>query len=226
MSHAARVRRLCLIAALLVAPAAQADDDCRVALGRGWPAATENYGTAVEQLFAAGTSPRLAFTLLPRSGVESGVLLIPSSGGGDWTLRRAVADERVHQWSATHLELRTEQTPEFEEAPIPETVAQRLIAEWHRALAAVAPDGSTAPFREDDTWLFFVDDATGEPLRVSGLRPGCDLGERLRDQIDLLIEASDEGPDKRAKRWRQLGESLDRMREAVDAMSPAAPSGA
>jgi hypothetical protein len=37
----------------------------------------------------------------------------------------------------------------------------------------------------------------------------------LREQIDLLIEASDEGDEKREKRWRQLGESLDRMRDAL-----------
>lgn len=227
MKRVARLRALCLGAALLVASAAQAEDGCRIALGRGWPAATENYGTAVEQLFAAGTSPRLAFTLLPRTGEESGVLLIPGAEREDWTLRRAVADERVHQWRATQLELRTGQTPEFEEAPMPEPVATRLVAEWRRALAAAAPEGSTAPFGEDDTWLFVVaaPDGAGEPLRVSGLRPGCELGELLQDQIDLLIEASEEGPEKREKRWRQLGESLDRMREAVDAMPSAAPSG-
>ena len=41
----------------------------------------------------------------------------------------------------------------------------------------------------------------------------------MREQIDLLIEATDEGEEKREKRWRQLGESLDRMRATLDAMS-------
>jgi hypothetical protein len=54
-----------------------------------------------------------------------------------------------------------------------------------------------------------------DTLRVSGLKPTCEAGALLREQIDLLIEASDEGDEKREKRWRQLGESLDRMRDAL-----------
>jgi hypothetical protein len=81
-----------------------------------------------------------------------------------------------------------------------------------------APQGVVAPFSEGDTWLFVAGD-----LRVSGLRPDCELGALLRDQVDLLIEASDEGDEKREKRWRQIGESLDRMRTVLDAMTaPAA----
>ena len=97
---------------------------------------------------------------------------------------------------------------------MPAAVASRLVADWRRALAVAAPEGSTAPFSENDSWLFVAGD-----LRVSGLRPECELGEQLREQIDLLIEASDEGEEKREKRWRQLGESLDRMRATLDAMS-------
>lgn len=209
-----------LVAALVFAPVAHADDDeaCKLALGRGWPPATENYGSAVEKLFAGEQQPAWSFTLLPKMGAESGVLLIANPDGGDWTLRRAVADQRVHYWSATKLELRTQQAPEIEEASIPAEVATRFIADWREALSAAAPDGSAAPFSEDDTWLFVVGDpgsSPGQALRVSGLEPGCELGALLREQIDLLIEASDEGDEKREKRWRQLGESLDRMRNVL-----------
>jgi hypothetical protein len=210
------MRAALLAAALLLAPAAHADDACKLALGRGWPPATENYGSAVERLFAVGSQPAWSFTLLPKTGVESGVLLIPAVDGRDWTLRRAVADSRVHYWSASKLELRTDQEPELNDASIPAEVATRFIDEWHRALSVVAPEGSAAPFSEKDTWLFVAGD-----LRVSGLAPSCELGELMRDQIDLLIEASDEGDEKRQKRWRQLGESLDRMRKVLDTMSPA-----
>ena len=211
------MRAALIVAVLLLAPVARADDECKLALGRGWPPATENYGSAVERLFAVGSQPAWSFTLLPKVGVESGVLLIPAVDGRDWTLRRAVADERVHYWSATKLELRTNQEPELNDVPIPATVAIRFAESWDRALSMVAPEGSAAPFSEKDTWLFVVGDR-----RVSGLEPTCELGELMREQIDLLIEASDEGDEKREKRWRQLGESLDRMRGVLDAMSKSA----
>lgn len=206
-----------LVAALAFAPLAHADDEtCTLALGRGWPPATENYGSAVERLFAGEQNPAWSFTLLPKIGAESGLLLIPGTAAdSDWTLRRAVADERVHYWSATKLELRTQQTPGIDEVPMPAAVATRFVRAWRNALSAAAPEGSAAPFSEDDTWVFVAGDpesGAGQVLRVSGLRPECELGALLRDQIDLLIEASDEGEEKREKRWRQLGESLDRMR--------------
>lgn len=211
------MRAVLLVVALLLAPAVQAEDTCKLALGRGWPPATENYGSTVERLFAVGSQPAWSFTLLPKTGAESGVLLIPAVEDRDWTLRRAVADERVHYWSASKLELRTNQEPELNDAPIPAAVATRFVREWRRALSIAAPQGSAAPFSEKDTWLFVAGD-----LRVSGLAPSCELGELMRDQIDLLIEASDEGDEKRQKRWRQLGESLDRMNKVLAAMSPGA----
>ena len=205
------IRAALLVAALVFAPLAHADDDgCKLALGRGWPPATEKYGSAVVTLFAGEQQPAWSFTLLPKMGAESGVLLIANPDGGDWTLRHAVADQRVHYWSATRLELRTEQTPDVDEARIPAEVATRFIEDWRKVLSTAAPEGSTAPFSEGDTWLFVAGD-----LRVSGLEPTCELGKLMREQIDLLIEASDEGDEKRQKRWRQLGESLDRMRDAL-----------
>jgi hypothetical protein len=212
------MRGLLLAAGLLLAPIAHADDgQCKLALGRGWPPATENYGAAVEKLFSGDVPPALSFTLLPSAAAESGVLLIPSPVGGDWVLRHVVADERVRVWSGGRLELRTDQTPAVAERPIPAAVATRLIEGWREVLAAAAPEGSSAPFGDGDTWVFMVADPAHRDgtLRVSGLKPTCEAGALLREQIDLLIEASDEGDEKREKRWRQLGESLDRVRDAL-----------
>jgi hypothetical protein len=206
-----------LFAALLPARVAHAEDgQCRMGLGRGWPPATENYGMAVEQLFAGDSRPALGFILLPQSGEESGVLLVPGADGGDWTLRRAVAGERVHYWGPTTLELRTTRAPDIDEVPVPAAVATRLVEAWRHALSVAVPEDSAAPYSEDDAWVFTVGD-----LRVSGLRPECELGGLLREQVDLLIEASGEGGEKREKRWRQLGESLDRMPRALGAVGSA-----
>jgi hypothetical protein len=210
---ARRLRAIALCALLALAPIAHADDECRMALGRGWPPATENHGVAVETLFAGATPATLRVTVLPATGEERGVLLMPGADGADWTLRHAQAEERVRVWQDGKLQLRTSEAPEVNDVPIPARVATRLQQEWHALLASAAPEGSAAPFSEGDTWTFLAGD-----LRVSGLEPGCDLGELLRDQVDLLIEASDEGPEKRERRWRALEQSLDRlarMREAA-----------
>ncbi|HEY0661828.1 MAG TPA: hypothetical protein VGD21_10990 [Lysobacter sp.] len=213
--------RLLLVLSLLAAPLAHADDECRLTLGRGWPPATENYGTAVEKLFANGAAPALALTRLPTTGTESGLLLIPGSGDGDWTLRSVQADQRVHYWAGAELQLRVDQEPEVNEAPIPAAVALRLVADWRKALGAAVPEDQPAQFSEDETWLFVVADPRrpGQTLRVSGTQPGCEIGERLREQIDLLIEASDEGETKRERRWRQLERSLDELRRALPAIA-------
>ena len=209
-----------LLATVFAAPLAHADEEaCKVGLGRGWPPATENYGSAVEQMVAGPVRAPLSFTLLPAGvSVERGLALLPgATETADWTLRYVEADRRVRVWVADHLELRTDQTPDVNEVPMPAAVATRLLAEWMHALAAAAPSGTPAPFSERDTWVFVAGD-----LRASGLEPVCKLGEQLRDQIDLLVEASDEGEEKRQKRWRQLGEKLDRMRETVDGPSAVA----
>jgi hypothetical protein len=208
-----RLRAVAVLGALLAAPLVHAEE-CRLALGRGWPPATENYGAAVEKLFSGDVPPALSFTLLPGAAAESGVLLIPSPVGGDWVLRHVVADERVRVWSGGRLELRLDQQPAIDERSIPAAVATRLLEGWREVLTAAAPEGSSAPFGEGDTWVFMLADPTHREgtLRVSGLKPTCEAGALLREQIDLLIEASDEGDEKREKRWRQLGESLDRMR--------------
>ena len=212
--------RAAVCALLALAPAAHADE-CRMALGRGWAPATENYAVAVEKLFAGDTQASFHVTVLPATADEWGVLLIPgASDGDDWTLRYAQADERVRVWQGGQLLLRTSEPAQVQDAPIPARVAKRLIAEWRAVLASAAPEGSAAPFSEKDAWTFLAGD-----LRVGGLQPGCDLGERMRDQLDLLIEASDEGPEKRERRWRALEESLDRLaREREAAFGAATPS--
>ncbi|MEI2456811.1 hypothetical protein [Lysobacter firmicutimachus] len=212
---------VCALAALLsVAPLAQAEDDCRAALGRGWPPATENHGSAVEQLLAAKAAPQLSLTYLPARGAESGLLLIP--GDGDWTLRHAAASERVAAWASSRnggaLQLRVDQEVENEEAPIPAPLAQRLVASWKRALATIVPEDRGAEFTDKDQLLFVVDG-----LRVSGLRPDCGAGELMMDQAGLLTEASNESASKRERRWRELEESLDELdRRLSEASAPPA----
>ncbi|MGH8083039.1 MAG: hypothetical protein ACREP7_20850 [Lysobacter sp.] len=217
-------RRLAWIGltAVLAAPYAQAASQCQFALGRGWPPATENHGSAVEQLLAAKAEPRATLTYLPTRGAESGLLLIPGSGGSDWTVRHALPSERVAVWSSGRtsgsLQLRVDQEVENEEAPIPAALAQRVIASWKRALETMAPPDKAAEFQDKDQLLFVVDG-----LRVSGTRPDCGVGDTLMDQVSLLIEASNESASKRERRWRALGESLDELDKQL--AEPASPAG-
>jgi hypothetical protein len=194
----------------LAAPLAQAADGCTFALGRGWPPATENHGSAVEQLLAAKASPRLSLTTLPQRGVESGLMLISGEGEGDWTVRHAVPNERVQSWSSSRsggaLQLRVEQDVDKEEAPIPQELAVRVVSAWKRALTTMVPEDKTAEFHDKDQLLFLVDG-----IRVSGLRPDCGVGETLMKQAGLMTEAANESVSKRERRWRALGESLDEL---------------
>ena len=206
------VRALCLAAALAVAPLAHADE-CVVDLGRGWPPGAQNHGEAAERLLFGGRQPVLSLTWLPVRGEERSLQLVPAESG-DWTLRYSLADERVLQWATVRngveQRLMLEQTPEVLEAPIPAAVGQRLVADWGRVLATVAPASRAASFHEGDLWLLQV-----EGMRISGLAPGCGPAERLHEQIGLLIEAVDEKASKREKRWAQVQESLDTMREEL-----------
>jgi hypothetical protein len=205
-------RAWCLAAALAVAPLAQADE-CVVNLGRGWPPGAQNHGEAAEQLLFGGRQPVLSLTWLPVRGEERSLQVVPADRG-DWTLRYAVADERVLQWSGVRggvaQRMVLEQTPDVLEAPIPAAVGQRLVDEWGRVLATVAPANRAAAFHEGDRWLLQVDG-----MRISGLAPDCGPAERLHEQIALLIEAVDEKAAKREKRWVQVEESLNTMREEL-----------
>lgn len=206
-----------LAAQMLIVPSARADDAaCRLELGRGWPPATENYGSAVEQLFFAGAKPVLSLTRLPARSVESGVQLFAGEGEGDWTLRYTQADERVEVWSGGRRELRIAQQPEVVAVPMPAALARRVVADWQRTLGSQVPKDRSAEFHEGEVLLFVVGDpATGTALRVSGLQPGCGPATGLMEQVGLMIEATDDSDEKRFKRWRKLEESLDQLEQSL-----------
>ncbi len=200
---------LCVALAALASPAARAADDCAIALGRGWPPATENHGAAVERLLDGGLTPALRLTRLPAFATESGVLLIPGEGEGDWTLRVAEADDRVSRWSGGRLELRVDQTPDAEEVPMPAPLARRLVDAWQRTFTALVPADRPAAFHEGPS-SFAVGD-----LRVSGLEPECGPGQLVMAQVELLVEASEDGDERRARRWAELAASIDELEQTL-----------
>ncbi len=214
-SRALGLAAAALAAQLAMSPAARAQEACTVELGRGWPPATENYGSAVEQLFFAGAKPVLSLTRLPARSVESGVQLFAGEGEGDWRLRFTEADERVEVWSGGKRELRVGQQPDVVEVPMPAALARRVVANWQRALGTQVPSDRAAAFHEGEVLLFVVDDAAGQPLRVSGLQPGCGPVANLMEQVGLMIEATDDSDEKRFKRWRELEQSLDRLEQTL-----------
>lgn len=205
-------RAWCLAAALAVAPLAHADE-CVVNLGRGWPPGAQNHGEAAETVLFGGRKPVLSLTWLPVRGQERSLQVVPANGS-DWTLRYAVAEERVLQWSGVRggvaQRLVLDQEPRVLEAPIPAALGRSLVEDWGRVLASVAPVDRAAAFHEGDLWLLQVDG-----MRTSGLSPECGPAKGLHEQIALLIEAVDEKPSKRLKRWFQVEKSLNSMREEL-----------
>ncbi|MBV6777263.1 hypothetical protein [Xanthomonas euvesicatoria] len=206
---------LLTIAALGVLPWANAAArECESTLGRGWPPAVGNYGTAVTTLLDGGTKPALSLLTLPTRGVESAVSLVPGKEGADWTLRHSRADERVYSWVSQtdrgSVQFRTEQTPETVEVPIPAPLAKRLVSNWTDTLTQLAPNGRTAPVSEGEVLSFQVDG-----VRYSGARPSCGAGELLLKQAALLIEASEGKEKKRDKRWTQIESSLDEFQQTL-----------
>ncbi|RPE75847.1 hypothetical protein [Vulcaniibacterium tengchongense] len=211
MSPRALLPAAALAGLLLIAPARAQDEACARGLGRGWPPATENYGTAAERLFAAGAAPALSLTRLPPRGTESALLLIPGEGAGDWTVRRSEADERIDAWNGGRRELRVGQQPDVAQAPIPAALAQRVVAQWRRALAGLVPQDRAAQYHDGETLLFVVG---GE--RVAGPAPRCGAGALLLRQAELMNEAADEeDEDDRAELWRDLAESLDELERTL-----------
>jgi len=216
VTHRALGLAVAAFAALATMSAAHAQEACALDLGRGWPPATENYGSAVEQLFFAGAKPVLSLTRLPARSVESGVQLYAGEGEGDWRLRFTEADERVEVWSGGKRELRVGQQPDVVEVPMPAALARRVVADWQRALSTQVPADRTAQFHEGEVLLFVVGEtATGEPLRISGLQPACGPTRALMEQVGLMIEATDDSDEKRFKRWRKLEESLDQLEQSL-----------
>ncbi|PPU03155.1 hypothetical protein [Xanthomonas arboricola] len=188
--------------------------ECDSTLGRGWPPAVGNYGTAVATLLDGGSKPALSLLTLPTRGVESAVSLVPGKDGADWTLRHSRADERVYSWVSQtdrgSVQFRTEQTPETAEVPIPAALAKRLVSNWTTTLTRLAPNGRTAPVSEGEVLSFQVDG-----VRYSGTRPSCGAGELLLQQAALLIEASEGREKKRDKRWTQIESSLDELQQTL-----------
>ena len=216
-------RVLILTAALLASPLASAQkNSCANTLGRGWPLAGQNWGAAVEQLFSAGLAepPALSLTRLPEKANESGVMLIPSAAGiaagDDWTLRYVESDKRVRYWQGNNLVLRVEQEPEINDVPIPAAVATELLDVWYRALSVASPVGAPAMFDDTEAWTFAIGS-----LRASGPPPRCGAFAKMREQVELLIEASDERAAKRERRWEQLQTSIDELSAMLAADFPA-----
>ncbi|ACD61119.1 hypothetical protein [Xanthomonas oryzae] len=188
--------------------------ECGSTLGRGWPPAVGNYGTAVTTLLDGSTQPALALLTLPTRGVESAVSLVPGKDGADRTLRHSRADERVYNWVSQtdrgSVQFRTEQPPETVEIPILAALAKRLVSNWTNTLTQLAPIGRTAPVSEGEVLSFQVDG-----VRYSGARPSCGGGALLLQQAALLIEASEGNEKKRDKRWTQIESSLDELQQTL-----------
>ena len=206
---------LVLAGLLMALPMAQAGArECASDLGHGWPPAVGNYGQAVESLFDGTVQPALSLVSLPRSGVETGVALLPAPQDQAWTLRYSRADKRVYTWNSGArqggVELRVDQEPDQYQVSIPALLAQRLLHSWQAALAAQVPGDRKAPVLEGDVLSFTVD---GQ--RYSGTRPACGAGRLMMKQVALLIEASDTKEKKLDRRWKDLDESLDELQQLL-----------
>lgn len=194
---------------VLAAMPALASAACTGVLGTGWPAATGNYGAAVETLFQGQAEPAVSMLLLPSRGVESGVAILPGRDGG-WLLRSSRADKRVYSESSNArsfgVQLRVEQEPEQHEVAIPAALVQRLRMAWQQALAGQVVDQRSAPFTEGDVLSF-----TAGGQRYSGPTPACRSGRLLMEQADLLVRASQTKEKKLERRWDDLEASLDEL---------------
>ena len=197
---------------LLATPSAWAA--CTTDLGHGWPPAVSNYGQAVETLFEGQAQPMLSLVTLPKSGVETGVALLPGTQDQEWTLRYSKADKRVYNWNNSArsggLELRVDQEPDQYQVSIPAALAQRLVRSWRAALDSAVPAERKAPVSEGEVLSFQVD---GQ--RYSGPRWECGAGKLMMKQVALLIEASDTKEKKLDRRWNDLDESLDELQELL-----------
>lgn len=201
-----------MLLGLVVAPGASAA--CTTDLGHGWPPAVSNYGEAVETLFTGQARPMLSLVTLPKSGVETGVVLLPGIQDQEWTLRYSKADKRVYNWNnnarSGGLELRVDQEPDQYQVSIPAALAQRLVKSWRAALDSAVPAERKAPISEGDVLSFQVD---GQ--RYSGSPWECGAGKLMMKQVALLIEASDTKEKKLDRRWNDLDESLDELQELL-----------
>ena len=207
----AGLRGICL-ALLAAAPLAQAQV-CTLDMGPGWPAATGNYGQAAVSLLGGEHADGIAWMSLPKRGSESQLQLAPDEQG-QWWVVRARAEERIHHISNDRnsfgVQLRLEQQPEIERAPIPTELAQRILAHWQRVLAQVQMAERAPVMGEEDIFSLQLN---GQ--RYSGREPGCSALVRLLDQRALLEELAGSKEKKHEKRYEAIGRALDKYDERV-----------
>lgn len=203
-----------LAAALLLAASPQAAaSTCPLEMGPGWPAATGNYGEGTVNLLGGNHQAGISWLSLPRRGVESQLVLAPDEQG-QWWVTSARADRRIHHTSNSRtnygVELRLDQEPEIDRAPIPAELATRLIAHWQRALSLAQMAERAPVMGEEDIFSLQLD---GQ--RFSGRTPECSLLVRLLDQRSLLEELATSKEKKHEKRYEAIGRALDKYDERI-----------
>ena len=120
------------------------DDECRLDLGRGWPPATENYGSAVEQSVRwrcpAGADPDPPADLRRRERLAA-----------DSRRRRGRLDPALQPGRRARVQLEWRQpavahrpAARRAEVPMPAALARRVVADWRAALAALVPEETAA----------------------------------------------------------------------------------
>ncbi len=201
---------IALLTLLAITPLAQAKSECEIDLGQGWPPATLNHGTAVEGLLTAGAVPVLSLMRLPIRGKENGVMLMRPVGTQPWTLRAAVAAERVDTVETVPggmlRTLSTEKPAKLRQSDMPAALAERLVASWARALQVAVPSGRNAVFQEGELLVFNVN---GQ--RITGSEPGCGPGRLLARQAQILVEAAGAKDKHLPKHWGALIKSLNQL---------------
>ncbi len=199
----------CLLAA---APLALAQAPvCRADMGAGWPAATSNYGDATVNLLGGAPAQGLSWLVLPKRGEEHQLTLAPDAQGQWWVIRGR-ADQRIHYISNDRnsfgVQLRLDQEPEIDRAPIPAELAQRIVAHWERVLPDVQMAERAPVMGEEDIFSLLIN---GQ--RYSGRQPGCSLLSRLLDQRALLEELAGSKEKRHEKRYEAIGRALDKYDE-------------
>lgn len=205
-----------MLAALLAAasPLALADAEvCRLEMGEGWPAATGNYGDGAVNLLGGSHQTGISWLSLPKRGVESQLLLAPDQQG-QWWVVSARADKRIRYVSSGYnsfgVELRFDQEPEIERAPIPAELAERIIGHWQRALSRVQMQAQAPVMGDEDIFSLQIN---GQ--RYSGRAPNCSVLVRLLEQRALLEELAGSKEKKHDKRHEAIGRALDKYDERI-----------
>ena len=210
MTSTALTRALLTGLLVLASAPALAARQCAPVVGEGWPPAVGNYGQAAAQLLGGQGEDDLSLLVLPARGVET-QLVLRRDADGQWQVRAGQADKRIYNWDSSAsrggVNLRLDQTPQFAQAPLPDALAQRLVATWASALATPEVAGR-APITDGEVVSFTIN---GE--RYSGLRPGCGQLAALLEQADLLVELANSKDKKYGKRYEAIERALDKMHD-------------